>query len=110
MANILIVEDTMPDSLSPDYLRIIEVTGKLEDAGFSLPRIAVDKCVESAVLDLVKKTGTSILPITLVNGFPMYLSRYPSNDEIKQILNVPDGILEKKICGCCCIEGCGGDC
>ncbi|HJJ32366.1 MAG TPA: arsenic metallochaperone ArsD family protein [Methanocorpusculum sp.] len=110
MANILIVEDTIPDSLSPDYLRIIEVTGKLEDAGFSLPRIAVDKCVAPAVLDLVNKNGMSILPITLVNGFPMYLSRYPSNDEIKQILNVPDGILEKKICGCCCIEGCGGDC
>ncbi len=110
MAKMLIVEDTIPDSLSPDYLRITEITRKLEEAGFSLPRVAIDKCGEQAIMDLVNKNGRSVLPITLVNGFPMYFSRYPSNDEIKQILNVPDGILEKKICGCCCIEGCGGDC
>ncbi|MBR4117680.1 MAG: hypothetical protein IKK56_02185 [Methanocorpusculum sp.] len=30
-----------------------------------------------------------------------------SADEMKQILSVPDGIIEPKHCGCCCIEGCG---
>lgn len=94
---------------SPEYLRVEEVTAKLTEAGFSVSRKPYTASENTAVFSLIERKGTTVLPITLVNDFPMILGRYPANDELKQFLNVPDGILEPKKCGCCCIEGCG-DC
>ena len=94
---------------SPEYLRIKEVTAKLIEAGFPLSMKTWTESACAAAKALIEKKGQIILPVTAVNGFPMITGRYPSNDELKQLLNVPDGILEPKVCGCCCIEGCG-DC
>lgn len=94
---------------SPEYLRIKEVVPKLQEAGFSVSCFAWTDTSCAAAKALIEKKGQIILPITVVNNFPMITGRYPSNDELKQLLNVPDGILEPKVCGCCCIEGCG-DC
>lgn len=94
---------------SPEYLRIKEVVGKLIEAGFPVSMKPHTASQNTAAHSLIEKKGLTILPLTLVNGFPMIFGRYPANDELKQFLNVPDGILEPKECGCCCIEGCG-DC
>ena len=107
MTSVQILEPSAPNTSSPDYTRITEVVKKLTEAGFSLTRLPASASANSAVLCLIEQKGETILPLVLVNNFPMITGRYPSNDEIKQILSVPDGIIEPKHCGCCCIEGCG---
>ena len=106
MKSLVIVDHKNPIS-SPDEIRVSSVLLKLKDAGFDVSRMKISECCASSVHRLVEQKGEMILPITLVNNFPMITGRYPSNDEIKQILSVPDGIIEPKHCGCCCIEGCG---
>ena len=106
MKSLVIVDRENPIS-SPDEIRVSSVLLKLKDAGFDVSRVGVANCSAQSVHRLVEQKGEMILPITLVNNFPMITGRYPSNDEIKQILSVPDGIIEPKHCGCCCIEGCG---
>lgn len=91
---------------SPDFSRVSDVLEKLSAAGFAISRMPAAASTNPSVLRLLEQKGETILPITLVNNFPMITGRYPSNEEMKQILSVPDGILEPKRCGCCCIEGC----
>ncbi|HJJ47784.1 MAG TPA: arsenic metallochaperone ArsD family protein [Methanocorpusculum sp.] len=91
---------------SPEHIRIKEVAAKLIEAGFSFSMHPHPESASESGRSLIEKKGKCILPVTLVNGFPMIFGRYPANDELKQFLNVPDGILEPKECGCCCIEGC----
>lgn len=106
MKSLVIVDRENPIT-SPDEIRVSSVILKLKDAGFDVSRIRISECSALSVLRLVEQKGEMILPVTLVNNFPMITGRYPSNDEMKQILSVPDGIIEPKHCGCCCIEGCG---
>ena len=106
MKSLIIVDRENPIN-SPDEIRVSSVLGKLKEAGFDVSKIRISECSILSVLRLVEQKGETILPITLVNNFPMITGRYPSNDEMKQILSVPDGIIEPKHCGCCCIEGCG---
>ena len=106
MKSLVIVDHENPIN-SPDEIRLSSVLGKLKEAGFDVSRMKVSECSATSVLRLVEQKGETILPVTLVNNFPMITGRYPSNDEMKQILSVPDGIIEPKHCGCCCIEGCG---
>ena len=75
-------------------MRVSSVLAKLKEAGFDVSRMSISACSAASVLRLVEQKGEMILPITLVNNFPMITGRYPSNDEMKQILSVPDGIIE----------------
>jgi len=106
MTAVQILEPESPNTSSPDYIRITNVVKKLTEAGFTIARMKAAESDNPAALRLLEQKGEKILPITLVNKFPMITGRYPANDELKQILSVPDGILEPKVCGCCCIEGC----
>ena len=105
MTSLILLEGEKP-AASPEAERFSSVLAKLTEAGFSISRMPASASENAAVRRLLQN-GPSVLPITLVNSFPMITGRYPSNDEIKQILSVPDGIIEPKHCGCCCIEGCG---
>lgn len=105
MTSMMILEQDVPVS-SPDFSRVLSVLERLSAEGFAISRMRASASENPAVLRLLEQKGEKILPITLVNNFPMITGRYPSNEEIKQILSVPDGILEPKQCGCCCIEGC----
>lgn len=107
MTSLILLEPANPDMENPDYLRVTTVFEKLSGAGFQVSRLLASTSSNPSVVRLLEQHGEKILPITLVNNFPMITSRYPSNDELKQILAVPDGIIEPKHCGCCCIEGCG---
>ncbi len=107
MTSVILLEREHPDTDNPDYIRVTNIFSKLTEAGFPISRIPASTSSNAAVSRLLEQHGEKILPITLVNNFPMITGRYPANDELKQILSVPDGILEPKHCGCCCIEGCG---
>ena len=107
MTSLQILDAASPNTESPEYRRLVSVTKKLTDAGFPISHMEAAESENPAVKRLLEQNGTKILPIVLVNNFPMITGRYPTNDELKQILAVPDGIIEPKHCGCCCIEGCG---
>lgn len=84
---------------------------RLKEHNITITRIAQnsqpDKFTACAqITALLQQYGETILPITLVNSFPMITGRYPTPDEIRQMLNVPKELIEPKQCGCCCIEGC----
>ena len=106
MTSVIILEPEHP-AASPDTARISSVLEKLRTAGYAISRLSAASAENPVVSRILAQKGNAALPITLVNNFPMITGRYPSNDELKQILAVPDGIIEPKHCGCCCIEGCG---
>ncbi len=108
--NMIIIEPDAPDTTSSEHRRINEIITKLSEIGIVLRRTSVAKTENETALRLLKTKGRSALPLVLVNDFVMISGRYPSTDEIKQILNVKDDILEPKQCGCCCIEGCDHGC
>lgn len=106
MTSLQIIDTDKPNTESPEFQRLFAVVKKLTDAGYPITRISAVATKNSAFQKLLEQNGKSILPITIVNNFPMITGRYPTNDELKQILEVPNGIIEPKHCGCCCIEGC----
>lgn len=58
------------------------------------------------VAKLLERSGEKVLPITMVNDYIIITERYPTNDEIRQILKVPENLIEKKpLDGSCCIKG-----
>ncbi|HJJ29231.1 MAG TPA: arsenic metallochaperone ArsD family protein [Methanocorpusculum sp.] len=109
MTSVEILDFAAPAAKSPEAARTQEVVEKLIEAGFAVALMPHTASQNASARALIEKKGTAVLPLTLVNGFAMIFGRYPANEELKQFLNVPDGILEPKECGCCCIEGCG-DC
>lgn len=111
MAKMEIFETDVPAVSNPENLRITSLISRLKQHGISIERynrqISPKKFEENRrVGNLVAAHGERILPITLVNGFPMITGRYPSNEEIRQILTVPADLIAEKKEGCCCIQGC----
>lgn len=105
-----IFETGFADPSDPEELRITAVLSRLEEHGVSIKRHSRRSLPEmstgtSVVGNLVSRHGVSVLPVTLVNGFAMITGRYPSNEEIRQILNLPKHFLEPKREGCYCIQG-----
>lgn len=103
MAKVIIFEDEFPQQNSPDYIRVTQTIEKLKDGGFIVERSSYNR--NDSARRIVEKEGLKILPMTFVNNFMMFSSRYPTDEELRQILNVPDKIIEKKKIGCCCIAG-----
>jgi len=94
-----------PDTSHPDYIRITGLIQKLKPKGILISRAEYD--TNPNVVSLVAKHGEKILPAVVVNDFVMLTGRYPTDDEIKQILHVSDNLIERKThcCSCCCIPG-----
>ncbi|MDV0441572.1 arsenic metallochaperone ArsD family protein [Methanorbis furvi] len=108
----MMVEIFDAGTASPDESRITIVVSRLKEHEISIERYSRQTSPEKfthngVVAGLVSRHGEKILPVTLVNGFAMITGRYPSNDEIRQILDLPQNLIEPKREGCCCIQGCG---
>lgn len=103
MTDVKIYEDEFPNENSPDFIRITNTLKKLKDYGCSVERCSYSS--NESARRIVFKEGVKILPMTFVNNFMMFSSRYPTDEELRQILNVPEKIIEKRKIGCCCIAG-----
>lgn len=58
------------------------------------------------VAKLLERSGEKILPVTVVHDYIMITERYPTNEEIRQILKVPETLIAKKPHdGTCCVKG-----
>jgi len=105
MSSMCLYEAKDPDTTHPDYIRITELIEKLKPKGILINREKWD--TNTNVRHLVEKKGEGILPAVMVNDFIMITGRYPSKEEIRQILHIPDKLIadECQSCGCCCIQG-----
>jgi len=93
-----------PDTTHPDYIRITELIGKLKPKGILIERAVWD--TNPNVSRIITKNGEKLLPAVVVNNFIMITGRYPTDDEVKQILHVSDNLIERKThCCSCCIPG-----
>ena len=105
MSSMCLYEAKDPDTTSPDYIRITKLIEQLKLRGILINRAKWD--TNPNVSRLVSQNGEKILPAVVVNDFIMITGRYPTNDEIRQILHVPDKLIAEECqgCGCCCIQG-----
>ncbi len=93
-----------PDTTHPEYIRITELIEKLKLKGILIERARYD--TNPNVARLISQKGEKILPAVVVNDFIMITGRYPTDEEVRQILHVSDSLIERKThCGCCCIPG-----
>ena len=106
----MILFDNGTAQSGPEKNRMDSIIQRLKDQGICIEQYHArhEAARYPAVQKLVQEHGEKILPIVFVNGFVMITERYPTNEEIRQILNVPLQLIEPKQEGCCCISGCGG--
>lgn len=102
MASVIIFEDEFPKN-SNDFLRVTQTVEKLKALGFDIQKHSYNR--NDSARRTVEKNGVGILPMTFVNNFMMISKRYPTDDELRQFLNVPSKIIEERKIGCCCIPG-----
>jgi len=105
MSSMCLYEAKDPDTTDPEYIRITRIIERLKPKGILIER--AESGTNPNVVRLVAQHGEKILPAVVVNDFVMLTGRYPTDDEIKQILHVSDNLIERKThcCSCCCIPG-----
>ncbi len=108
-------------SVDPELLRISTVLDTLKKNGivierFNLSSAPMEFVTNGAVNALINEKGVEELPAVVLDGKIVMTERYPSNEELKQLLDLPDDIFdsqpEKKTQGecCCCAEEAENEC
>ena len=104
MSSMCLYEAQDPDTTDPEYIRITEIIDRLKPKGILIERATCD--ANPNIVRLMSRHGEKILPAVVVNDFVMITGRYPTDEEIKQILHVSDQLIERKThCCSCCIPG-----
>lgn len=81
-------------SIDPELLRISTVFEKLKKNNiqaerFNLSSAPMEFIKNKEINKLVGDKGVDILPITVVDDSIVLMSRYPKNEELAQLLNLP---------------------
>ena len=110
-------------SVDPELLRISTVLSALKSNGVEVDRFNLSSAPQefinnNVVNKFISNKGVEDFPITLLDGEIKIIGRYPTNDELVQLLNVPMSFLgqqpkvadkenSKRAGNCDCS---GGDC
>ena len=106
-------------SVDPELLRITTVIDRLKKNGvtvkrFNLNNAPMEFVTNQAVNLYVNQKGAEALPVVLVDGNIVIEGRYPTNEEILTLLELPVAVLLPKNVtnggGCCCSGNSGGCC
>lgn len=106
-------------SVDPELLRITTVIDRLKKNGvtvkrFNLNNAPMEFVTNQAVNLYVNQKGADALPVVLVDGSIVIEGRYPTNEEILTLLELPAAVLLPKNItnggGCCCSGNSGGCC
>lgn len=104
-------------SVDPELLRISTVVNTLKQQNITIDRFNLSSAPmefvnNKAVNDFINEQGADGLPVTLLDGQIALSGRYPTNEELTQWLELPEGLLSGKrilkkikVCGCkgrCC--------
>jgi hypothetical protein len=102
-------------SVDPELLRITTVLNTLKQNGvvidrFNLNSAPMEFINNTTVNVFINEKGVDALPCAVVDGKIVIEGRYPTNEEILTLLELPVETMlpkPKKSGGCCC---CGGNC
>lgn len=99
-------------NVDPELLRISTVLNTLKQEGITIERYNLNNAPmefvkNHTVNSYVNEKGVEGLPVVTLDGEIVITGRYPANDEILTLLELPAQILlPKDSTDCCC---CGGD-
>ena len=104
-------------SVDPELLRITTVHDRLKKNGiiikrFNLYRSPMDFVTNQTINTFINQKGVDALPCVIVDGKIVIEGRYPTNEEIMVLAEIPVEKLlpeQKKSAGCCCGNN-GGCC
>lgn len=97
--------------VDPELLRISTVINTLKSKGIEVerhnlsnnPQIFIEN---KTINELVNSEGVEALPAVMINNEIVKTKTYPSNEEICNLLGIPQEELNKKDEGCGCSDGC----
>jgi hypothetical protein len=108
-----------------ELLRISNVLNSLEKNGVKVERFNLTSAPQEfikndAVNNIIKTEGVGALPLAVLDSEIVMTGRYPTNEELVKLLNIPVSFVgesinkenEEQPCGCCCSddECSGGSC
>ena len=98
-----------------ELLRISTVISSLEKNGVKVERYNLSSnpqaFADNAVIsEILNRDGVDVLPVTIVDGKVVKTKKYPTNDELLKLLDVPESFLKSKgkssTKRSCCDDGC----
>lgn len=95
-------------NVDPELLRISTVLNTLKNEGVVIERYNLNNApmefVKSSIVNqYVNEKGVDGLPVITVDGEIVLAGRYPANDEILTLLDLPaELLLPKGVASCCC--------
>lgn len=99
-------------NVDPELLRISTALNTLKNEGVVIERYNLNNApmefVKSSIVNqYVNEKGVDGLPVVTVNGEIVLAGRYPANDEILTLLDLPaELLLPKGAASCCCDTDC----
>ncbi|WP_302696690.1 arsenite efflux transporter metallochaperone ArsD [Ruminococcus callidus] len=103
-------------NVDPELLRISTVLNTLKSEGVVIERYNLNNApmefVKSSIVNqYVNEKGVDGLPVVTVDGEIVLAGRYPANDEILTLLDLPaELLLPKGAASCCCDTDCTETC
>lgn len=103
-------------NVDPELLRISTALNTLKNEGVVIERYNLNNApmefVKSSIVNqYVNKKGVDGLPVVTVDGEIVLAGRYPANDEILTLLDLPaELLLPKGAASCCCDTDCTETC
>lgn len=87
--------------VDPELLRISTVLNTLKKNGididrFNLSNAPTEFVKNKAINDLITTKGADVLPATVLDGEIIITGRYPTNEELTNLLNVSGSILNEQ--------------
>jgi len=95
--------------VDPELLRISTVVNSLEKNGVTIERFnlssAPQEFINNKVInDLINEKGVDELPATTLEGEIVISGRYPTNEEIAKMLEIPNDYIETDKTEECCSD------
>lgn len=103
-------------NVDPELLRISTALNTLKNEGVVIERYNLNNApmefVKSSIVNqYVNEKGVDGLPVVTVDGEIVLAGRYPANDEILTLLDLPaELLLPKGAASCCCDTNCTETC
>lgn len=103
-------------NVDPELLRISTALNTLKNEGVVIERYNLNNApmefVKSSIVNqYVNEKGVDGLPVVTVDGEIVLAGRYPANDEILTLLDLPaELLLPKGATSCCCDTNCTETC
>nr|WP_250230300.1 arsenite efflux transporter metallochaperone ArsD [Anaeropeptidivorans aminofermentans] len=101
--------------VDPELIRISTVLNALKKNGVGIDRFNLNSAPMAFVNDkvinaFINEKGVDGLPAVTLDGKIIITGRYPTNDEIIKLLEIPESYLTeqketKQNNGCCCSDG-----